>query len=167
MILDVGWRFHPRIQSVLKSSRNNFRTNFKSRLRRGITTTSETMKWAEEQNVMQIYPDMQICRYIQMCGSLCIMYASSGICPGGIFVPSRCPFFKTLAANYNNFLHANTALNWFPRSIMSAGPRKIKFWTCRIRFSTWKSPGNMGNKFEVFQENFHLLMIFSLPRKSP
>ena len=48
-------------------------------------------------------------------------------------------------ANYDNFLHANTALNWLPRSIMCVGPRKSKFWTRRIRFSTWKPPVNMGN----------------------
>ena len=54
-------------------------------------------------------------------------------------------FFKTLMANYDNFLHANTALNWLPRSIMCVGPRKSKFWTRRIRFSTWKPPVNMGN----------------------
>ena len=62
-----------------------------------------------------------------------LYYIYSGICPGGIFLPSRCHFFSTLMADYEHFLHCDTCFNWLPWSIMSAGLGKTKFWTRHLR----------------------------------
>ena len=72
------------------------------------------------------------------------------ICGGGIFLSSGCHFFSTLTANYGHFMHFNTAFNWLSSSIVSVGPRKSKFWTRHLRFSTWKPPVNRGHEFQTF-----------------
>ena len=57
----------------------------------------------------------------------------SGIFPGWIFFPSRCHFFFTLMADYDQFWHVSAAFNWLHRAIMSVGPGKSKFWTRHLR----------------------------------
>ena len=62
-------------------------------------------------------------------------------------------------ANYDHFLHANTALNWLPRSIMCVGPRKSKFWTRCIRFSIWKPPVNIFFAQEIVWKSSVILLL--------
>ena len=98
---------------------------------------------------------------------LSLLYIVGSVLEGYFFLHDVI-FFLTLMANYDNFLHANTALNWLPRSIMCVGPRKSKFWTRCIRFSTWKPPVNRGDsrfskKFSSFDNLFFAQEIVCKP----
>ena len=91
-----------------------------------------------------------------------------GNCPGWIFLPVQCHFFKTLMADFDQVLHSHTLFNWLPWSTMSAALGKSKFWTRHLRFSTWKPPVNMGNSrfsttFSSFDNLFFVLEIVWKP----